>query len=111
MAFIVWLFNAGYAPATIATTISPLSFVHKMLGLPDPTDSFLVKKMLMGATKLRKQDDIRLPIMPHILEKLVSITDSVIVENYERTLLKAMFLLAFHAFLRLGEMAVQSKSP
>lgn len=76
----------------------------------DPTESFLVKKMLCGSANLRRQCDIRLPITPDILAKLVEFTGVVVVSKYERVLLQAMFLLAFYAFLRLGEMAAQSKS-
>jgi hypothetical protein len=43
-----------------------------------------------------------------ILEKIIDGIDKCIDNNFTKTLLKAVFLLAFNAFLRLGEILVRS---
>ena len=52
------LFIHNYAASTIASTLSAISFFHKMHGFSDPTASFVVKKLLQGAAKLRPSRDI-----------------------------------------------------
>jgi hypothetical protein len=43
-----------------------------------------------------------------MLEKIIDGIDKYIDNNFTKTLLKAVFLLAFNAFLRLGEILVRS---
>lgn len=106
--FIGYLFGKNYCPSTIHSHVSALSYVHKFMGIEDPTASFIVTKMLKGCENLRKSVDTRLPITKTILEKLIAALDLCIKEFAVRILLKAIFLLAFHAFLRLGEILVRS---
>lgn len=111
IAYITHAFNKGLAPATITSQMSALSFLNKMLGCPDPLDHFLVKKMLAGARKLRPQGDARLPITPEILATLLKALDMTVNVLYTKTMLKAVFLLAFHAFLRIGEFTTAAANP
>nr|XP_022323326.1 uncharacterized protein LOC111124605 [Crassostrea virginica] len=46
--FIAYLFNSGYSPSSISSHISAISYVHKILGQSDPSDSFLVRKVVQG---------------------------------------------------------------
>ena len=108
VAYIASLFRDNKAPTTIASALSPLAFVHKVAGIPDPTECFIVKKMLSGASKLRKQPDARLPIVPHVLKQLVVMAKFASQSEYERRMLTAMFTTAFYAFLRIGEITVRS---
>ena len=82
-----------------------VSYYHKLCSPTDPTTSFMVKKLLTGVTKLRPSADARRPITLPILRKLVAATQAVAVSNYHQTLMSAMFTLAFHAFLRISEIA------
>ena len=102
--FVAFLFDQEYAPGTILSIMSALSFVHKLLGITDPTDSFLVKKMMLGCKKLRVRTDSRLPITLNILSLIIKATNGMFVDSFSQSRFKAMCSLAFHALLRIGEM-------
>ena len=53
---------------------------------------------------------MRLPITPKILNSLYISVNNIISSHYKSVLLKAMFALAFHAFLRVGEMTKSTSS-
>lgn len=108
--FIANLFLRNYSPSTIATHISALSFVHKSNSWPDPTDMFVIHKILKGVQNLKGKNDPRLPITKDILIKLIDSLPCVIVNVDNQLALKAMFLLAFYAFLRVGEISTKSGS-
>lgn len=88
---------------TISTYISMLNYIQKMSNFPDISKCFVVKKALEGLRKLKAKPDNRLPITPIILEKLIESLSHLRICKFYQVLLKAMFLIAFHAFLRLGE--------
>ena len=52
--------------------------------------------------------DMQLPITTRILHKLISAIPTVVMLASHRSLLKAMFLLCFNAFLRMGEICLKS---
>lgn len=88
----------------MATHLSAIAFVHKLQSFPDPTDTFLVKQIMQGARKSRPQWDIRSPITHPILMRLViSLTAE---SQRNQTLFRCMYLWAFFAFLRVGEMTI-----
>ena len=107
--FIAYLFKSGYSPSSISSHISAISYVHKILGQSDPSDSFLVRKVVQGCHHSGLNKDSRLPITGPILHKLVQGLPSAVPNLHYRVLLKSIFLLAFNAFLRLGEVVVKSK--
>lgn len=94
--------GSSYKPATVRTYLSALSYRFKILGLQDPTNSFIVKQALTGLERILPSKDSRLPIT---LPVLVSLTISAyrVLSSYETILFKAMFTLAFFALLRIGE--------
>lgn len=108
--YIAYLFLKGYSPSTIATHMSAISFVHKANSLNDPTNNFLIKKILKGAHNIRGSVDCRLPITKDILTRLISSIPYVVSNCDNQLLITAMFLLAFYAFLRVGEITVKSSS-
>ena len=108
MCFVAYLFENGYSPSSIATHISAIAYAHKLLGAPDPTDQFIIRKLVVGATRLTSKPDSRLPITPPILTKLCTILHNMNYSYYQQTMFKAIFTLAFFAFLRIGEIAVSS---
>lgn len=108
--FISDLFCKGYSPNSIATHISAISYVHKLLGSTDPAETFLVKKVMQGCHHSAPSKDSRLPITGPILKKLIQGLQFSVSNHQQRILLKSIFLLAFNAFLRLGEVVVKSKS-
>ena len=98
------MFTENYASSTIISTVSALSFVHKLMGMQDPGDNFLVKRVLQGCKKSRFSTDIRLPITPIILEQILAASTKTISDKFTRICFRAMCSLAFHALLRIGEM-------
>jgi hypothetical protein len=101
--YITFAVNRGLAPGTITSQLSAVSYCHKLVGVPDPNQHFVVQKMLAGARKLKPQCDARLPITPDVLHLLIRAVDVTSEAPYYNVLIKSMFLLAFHAFLRVGE--------
>jgi hypothetical protein len=108
--FIVHLLNLGRAASSIATNLSAISYIHKLASLPDPTQSFLIKKMQVGVHRLVSKPDVRLPILPKILHQLVDSTPIIFSDNHVSATMQSMYLLLFHAFLRIGEITIQSQN-
>lgn len=71
---------------------------------------FLVRKMLEGAKKLSHTTDSRLPITAVILHRLVDTLTLTQTVHFNAVLIQAMFLVAFHGFLRIGEITVRSNN-
>ena len=65
--------------------------------------------MLKGYSKTRYSLDSRLPITLPILFKILDFCDQFLSAPYSISQFKAMCSLAFHAFLRIGEMTFSSK--
>lgn len=106
--FVSSLQKEGYSPATISSHISAIGYLHKLNGFEDPTASFLVRKLLAACHKHHRQLDVRLPIDKQMLATLLRALEHTVPGRNSRALYQAMFSLAFHAFLRIGEMTVQS---
>ena len=103
--FVAYLQHEKFAPKTISTYLSALSFVHKMQGHIDPTVAFLVSKLVASAYRLNNKLDVRLvPILNRLLSSLRWVTTSV----YDRFLFQAMYLLEFNAFARIGEITIKN---
>ena len=110
LAYIAYQSSQSRAPSTICTYLAAISFVHKINGWLDPTNSFIVKKMKEGCKRQDIRSDSRRPITYIILRQLVSILPSVCSSSFEAALFKAAFSLCFFGFLRVGEFASYSKS-
>lgn len=110
-AFLAFQFQNGKAGSTITSYASAIAFVHKINTLPDPTEAFVIRKMLKGARNASTSEDTRLPISMQLLHQLCSATVLLFNKHYISTLYTAMFLLAFHGFARVGELAVTGSSP
>jgi hypothetical protein len=93
----------GKAPSTISTYIAAISFVHKINGWWDPTANFIVKKLKEGCKRLKGHVDNRRPISLSILKQLCRVTQGICSTQYEATMFKAAFAIAFFGFLRIGE--------
>ena len=105
--FIAFLVRKGYKPATVSTYVSAIGYVHKLKSLPDPTSSFLILQILRACHKNGSVTDTRLPIDRPMLGKLMGALDHIADSKRDCVLFKAMFALAFHAFLRIGEITVK----
>lgn len=94
------MFHKDYVPSTLCTYIG---FRHKLNNLQDLVSSFFIIKLLQGARKKRPQVDGRLPITKPVLHRLVLALNNTCGNPYYRSAYKAMFLIAFYGFLRIGE--------
>lgn len=65
------LFWKQYSPSSIASHVSAISYVHKLLQLNDPTNSFIVRKLIKGCNNLSGTSDTRLPITMDILKNIM----------------------------------------
>ena len=110
MLFVAHCYNNGFAASTVLTYISALSYFHKIREWADPTQNFLIKKCLQGYQKEKPSTDQRRPITTNILKKLIESLQQTTCSQFTRILLKAMYLLAFHAMLRVGEFTSNSYS-
>lgn len=110
LSFVAFLHRQGQSASTILSTLSAISFMHKLQGCSDPTKHWLVSKMVAGARNMNPSSDLRLPITLSVLHKLLDTLDLVLDDQYALKLVRAMFLLAFHCFFRIGEIAPAVKS-
>ena len=108
--FISFLVRKPYKPATISSYISAIGYAHKVHGCNDPTAAFFIEKLLQSCHKQNQTSDTRLPIDKIMLHQLTTALCYTIAGAYRRALFQAMFLLAFHAFLRIGEITVQNSA-
>ena len=108
LAFITYLYAKGLNGSTITTYLSAISFYCKMLGIHDPTNTFPARKLLTALKRTNGSPDSRLPISPEILGKLLSLIPATGLNIFGQLLFSAMYLLAFSAFLRVGEFTTKS---
>lgn len=108
--FIGFLFEKQYSSSSIASHVSALSYIHKIVNAPDPTQTFIVRKLLKGCHKLLPSQDARLPITLSIMHKILSALVFTVPNASNRVLLQSLFLLCFNAFLRLGEVVTKKVS-
>ena len=106
---IAFLFASHYSSNSIASHLSAISYIHEILNIHYPTQAFVAKKILKGCQSLNPSKDSQLSITPEILQKILNALEHTVSIFLHRCLLKALFQLSFHAFLRLGE--ITTKSP
>ena len=97
-----------YSSSSMSSHMSAISYLHKVLSAK-PNSSFYYKENFQGVSIFRSYGRYtHLPITPHILRRWLNALVHTVPQYSLRILLRALFLLAFHAFLRLGEVAVKS---
>lgn len=70
------------------------------------TQKPVTQKLLQGMRRTTNTADTLLPIILDILQTIIPNLQFVCYSNYETSLYKATFSLAFHALLRIGEIAL-----
>ena len=100
--YLAFLHAKGYS----ASSNSAIGYYHKLGGFPDSIGSFYFTKLLQGTKRKCPSVDGRFPITLSILHKLIDALDLSYNSEYNRSVYKSMFLLAFYAFLCIGEMTV-----
>ena len=81
----------------------------RSLGLQDVTQSFIVRRMLEGSRRDRITRDVRCSITMPTLKRLLFALPHVCISSYEVRLFRAAFIIAFFAFLRVGEFTVRAR--
>ena len=99
----------GKSHATARTYLAAISTFHKLKGWADPTEGFLLKKLLQGFARAKARKDNRLPITYDKLKQLVANLDNICTDAYEVLLFKTAFTLAFFGFLRVSELIGQGR--
>lgn len=105
--FITYMRSKAFVASTISTYVSAIGFVHKMTQWPDPTITFIIEKVLKAIHKTKNTDMLR-PITSTVLCKIVKALKHTISTRYDLILFRAMFTLAYHALLRVGEVTVNN---
>ncbi|MEW8547290.1 MAG: tyrosine-type recombinase/integrase [Candidatus Thiodiazotropha sp.] len=102
--FVAHCFEIGFAPSTISTYMAGLSFFHKMNNWYDPSELFIVKKLLEGCHRSRKRADNRAPVTPQILRAICNAIPQLCYNQYEASLFQAAYLLAYFGLFRVSEL-------
>lgn len=105
--FVAWLHDQKKSHNTISTHLAGISYHHRIRELPDPTKFFITKKPIKGAQRLSGTPDVRLPITPNILHKLVKSLHFTVSRKCTKRLLSAMYTLSFFAFLCIEEISAK----
>lgn len=108
--FIAFLVAKHYKPSSIQSILSGLSYIHVLNDWPNPVSHCLIKKMLLGSKRLNSSSDTRLPITLKILHAIIKNVSRLFISRFEQILFRAMYSLAFHALLRVGEYTVTDAS-
>lgn len=101
--YATFLDKQGYSSSSITSAMSVISFVHKCKGFVEPNKTFIVQQALKGIRNNKPCRDNRLPITKDLLHKLCNSLQHIQSSPRVRAMLKSMYLLAFYAFLRVGE--------
>ena len=103
----MWL--QGYAHSTVASSMSAVAFAHKIRGFRDPTDAFLIRKLLAAIKKLKGPSKVRRPITQSLLGLLVELLEMLGLGTWDTVLVRALMLLLYNGGLRVGELVVSGK--
>lgn len=104
--FVSYLSLTGFAVSSIRAYVSAIAYKCRISGLLDPTQNFLVSKLLQGLNRTRRSKDVRLPITPSILVRVLLSLPRVCKTLYEASLFSLAYSLAFYGFFRVGELVV-----
>lgn len=109
MLFIAHLSISGKQASTISSYISGLAYIHKSKNFVDPTDCFVVRKLIEGCRRDNPPvQDIRRPLTLDMLSHAIAGTTTVCSSLYEACLFRAAMLVAFYGLLRVGEFTISS---
>lgn len=103
--YVAFLFNGGLAYPSILTRLSAVTFWLRFKEWPLVTQSHAVSQALRGVRTLAaRKPRSKFPITPDVLKHLCVAAGDCGLSDHDVICVRAMFLLAFHAFLRVGEL-------
>lgn len=104
--FIAILYQQGLSRVSIRSKLSAISFWHKLHNWANPADTFVVCKCLSVIANIHPTTDpTQMPVTPSILLAISRSLDRLFFDPFEVIYYRAIFLLAFFAFLRVSEYA------
>ena len=104
--FVAFLSSKKLSHSTAKCYLAGISNMLNLHNLPNPVQSFIVQKMMVGYKREKPSSDIRSPITLPLLVKILGVLPHVTFSTYENDLFSGAFTLAFFALLRVGELAV-----
>lgn len=103
--FVAFLFNGGMSYSSILSYLSALTYWIRYKNWPLVTRSFVVTQALRGVRALSVgAQRHKFPVTPDILRSLCNALLAMHLRDFDSARLKAMFLLSYYAFLRVGEL-------
>ena len=93
----------GLRSNTIRAHLSAIAYHHKIRHFPNPTDSFVISKLLLSFAKNDSNPKIRLPIQAALLHQILAHIPKLPISTYEKHLFRALFNTMYHAALRVSE--------
>ena len=103
--FVGHLISKNTPSSTIRSSVSAISWLHRIHNFPDPTFQLLMKKVLIGSSKLQPAPLKLLPIDRNLLHLLCYLSYLHIPSQYNQKLFRAVICLMYYACLRVGEAA------
>ena len=97
--FLTSLHQNDHSSSTIRSAGSTMAFLHKLQGMPDPMETFIVRKFLQGLSNLSTSQAIRLPITRGILNRMIKSLSVMGFSLYKVLMLRALY----YEFLLIGE--------
>ena len=97
----------GKSTSSVRTYLAGIAAKHKLNGWEDPTDNWLLTKLLQGMQKTKKTTDHRCPITFSKLELILQILPTICSNTYETNLFAAAYSVAFFGFFRISELLGQ----
>lgn len=86
------------AHSTVRTYLAGIGAKHKLCGWDDPTDCWLLKKLLQGLLRTARRTDQRYPITLPRLRELIKVLPAVCSSMFEVRLFAAAYTFAFFWF-------------
>ena len=108
--YITFLHSCNLQPSTVRSYLSAISFTHKLHGNQDPTNCFRIRKLIEAFKRKSHNAYDRKPIKRCLLKKMVRRLKKVTHTEYDRWLFNAIFIIMYHACLRVSEVARSSNS-
>lgn len=108
--FLSYMSLKGLSSKTADLYITAISFQCKVSDLPDNTKHFLINKLAEGFRRQGGSKRVRLPITFELLKSILTTLPVVCCNGFEAALFKAVYVLAYFGFFRVGEITVANKS-
>ena len=96
--FIAYLSTQGYKSSTARSYVAGISFYIRINNWPDPSESFVVRKMLKGFQRISPVKDTRAPVTLEMLLSFPLSLKNVTSSSYEALLFSTAFSVAFFGF-------------